>query len=505
MLKRYRVHLLIGLLAFACSQGWNRWNIDAMLHAQWAKYNVRDGHTLTATDDASYLSVVDHMLGDRPDLDQEPDRPDLRAPGYRIWYLMPRLVLGTPAALSVLTALQCLLYAFVVMLLWEVFLVHGIPTWARWLLILLFAIMPTFHGFLFHTITEGVTPALSLIVLCSALLAGRSRRWLWIGVITWSLLMVTRPALMWVGLALLPALWQQQRSVARIAAIVLLAFAPTALWWGNNMMKAGRYVGLHEVYRVDEPGINRPVHGAFWDLAKSWGARGEAFHPVMEYAFRAALEGDLREQYADAFVQLAPTGSLTSDEENGVRDAFARWQRFNHEQLAPALASAQRTIAFTTREEQAIIFSLQGITDQWRSEHPFHHHVRVPFGVLKGMVMHSNLNLFLFQGHLRGIPLMELLRWISAFLHAGLLLCVLLAVLIRTPAPVRWCALGACSYIGYLAYVQRGVEERYTLPVLFIAVACAAFVVQRFRKANFVPRPQPPPPRRVGTSRDQRI
>ena len=50
--------------------------------------------------------------------------------------------------------------------------------------VLLFAVMPTFHGFLFHTITEGVTPALSLVVLCSALLAQRSGRWLWVGLAT---------------------------------------------------------------------------------------------------------------------------------------------------------------------------------------------------------------------------------------------------------------------------------------------------------------------------------
>ena len=32
-----------------------------MLHAQWAKYNVREERTLTATDDASYLAVVDRV------------------------------------------------------------------------------------------------------------------------------------------------------------------------------------------------------------------------------------------------------------------------------------------------------------------------------------------------------------------------------------------------------------------------------------------------------------
>ncbi len=487
MPTRYRTHLLLGLLAFCSAQGWNRWNLHAMLAAPYAQYNVRAGRALMATDDASYLTAVDALLGDRPDKDRErlQHRTDLRAPGYRLWYLLPRLVLAPLPAISTLLVLQCLLYAAAVMLLWELLLTLAMAAWLRWVLVLLFAVMPTFQGFLFHTITEGVTPALSLVVLCSALLAQRSGRWLWVGLATWALLMVTRPALAWVGLALVPVLWARWRSVPRVAAACLLAFAPTAVWWVGNMLKEGRYVGLHPMYRADEPGITRPTHGAFWELAKSWGARGDAFHPVMEGAYRAALECDTAAVYSTPFVLLAPEGSLTPDEYLTVRNAFAAWQRFVCTELRPALASPSGTLATTTRTEQGILFTLENVTSDWRSDHPFHHHVRVPLGVLKQLVVHSNLNLFLFQQHLRGHPLMEVLRWTSAALHVLLLLCIPLAVVLRTPAPVRWCAAGACAYLFYLAYVQRGVEERYTLPVLFLGVVCAVFAAQRMTRPNF--------------------
>lgn len=486
MLTRYRNHLLLGLLAFACAQGWNRWNINAMLEAQYARYNVRDGRALTATDDASYLGEVDRLMGDRPDLDriQVQARPDLRPPGYRLWYLLPRLVLPPSPSLSVLITLQCLLYAFAVMLAWEVMLAYAIAAWLRWGLVLLFAVMPTFHGFLFHTITEGVTPALAVIVMSSALLAHRSARWLWVGTIAWSLLTVTRPALGWIGLALIPVLWQWSRSFVPFAATILLAMLPSGLWWLNNMWTTGHYVGLHAVYRVDEPGINRPVHGAFWELAKSWGARGDEFHPVMEDAFRAAMVCDTSHAFADRFVQLAPPGSLTAEQDIRIRDAFHRWQCFNCELLAPALLTEAGTIPITTRPEQGIIFSLEYVTDHWRNDHPFHHHVLVPVQVMKQLVLHSNLNLFLFQSELRGRWWMEALRWASALLHVALMACLLLAALFRTPLPLRSFASGASGYLFYLAYVQRGVEERYTLPVLFVAVLCAAFVVQRFKRPN---------------------
>lgn len=492
MFARYRTHLLLGLLAFACAQGWNRWNIHAMLAAPYAKYNVREGRTVTATDDASYLTPVDVFLGDRPDKDAERfhDRADLRAPGYRIWYLLPRLVMGPIPALSVLVILQCLLYACAVMLLWEVFLAHEIRTWLRIGIILLFAVMPTFHGFLFHTISEGVTPSLSLLVLCCALMAERSRsaRWLWTGIAIWSLLMVTRPALLWVGFALFPAMRAQWPSTLRMAAVCVLAFVPTGIWWVGNMVKTGDFVGLHPMYRADEPGITRPTHGAFWGLAKSWGARGEEFHPVMESAYRAALVCDTASTYANGYLALAPPGSLTAEQVSDIRTAFWKWQRFNCEQLAPAMASPVGTVPITTRAELDILITLDRVTEDWQTQHSLYYGVRVPMRVLKEITLHSNLNLYLFQEHLRGRPWMEALRWFSAAVHVALLLLVFLAASVRTPPSVRRCALFACLYIGYLAYVQRGVEERYTLPVLFIGVACAAFVLQRFTRPIFVPK-----------------
>lgn len=490
MLQRYRVHLLLGLLAIACAQGWNRWNIHAMLRDPLTAQQVRDGSSLMAVDDASYLQGVDALLGARPDLERATTdrRPDLRPPGYQVCYLLPRLFFAPRTAVKLLVLFQCLLYALAVALLWETLRTFEVHPIVRSALCILFATMPTFHGFLFHTLTEGVTPALSLAVLCGSLMAfaKRSMKWLLFAAALGAWLTLTRPALAWVCIALVPAAWPLWRSVPRTALLIVLVLAPTLIWWANNALKSGTLVSLHPVYRVDEPGINRPVHGAFWDLAKSWGARGDAFHAVMEPAFRAAMVCDTPTTFAAQFVQLAPPGTLTAEQEREVRTTFRSWQRFNCRELAPALSSEVGTLSSTSPSEQRVHASLVQLTSVWRAAHPLHHHVRVPLDVLQGLVAHSNLNLILFQRTLRGKPLMELLRWCSAVLHITLMLAVLFAALLHVPPPLRWCALGACAYIGYLAYVQRGVEERYTLPVLFIALACAAFVLQRFIRANFV-------------------
>lgn len=480
MWRRYRAHLLLFVLALAGAQGWNRWNIAVMLRSP-AAANVRDGGSLTAVDDASHLQWVERLLGNRPDLEQgiATRLPDLRPPGYGLWYLLLRAALPPRAAIHVLVLLQTLLFALAVALLHEALLRHGIAPAIRWPLLIALAVMPTFHGFLFHLLSEGVTPTLTLALLSCALLDARSegRRWLWAGLALWALLLLTRPVLGWAGAALLPGLARQGRW--RAAALIALAAAPLLGWWAANCIRAGHLVGLHPVYHAATPGINRPTHAAFWALAKSWGARGSHFHQAMERAFQAALRCDTSAAYARHYIALAPPSMLSGDQEARIREAFRRWQRFTCAELAPAIASPAGTIAFTTREEQGIIRSLSSVTSEWRAQHPFHHHVMVPLRVLKEMILHSNLNLWMFQHTWRGRPWMEALRWLSAGVHAAALAAAALAFLFPAPPPVRLISLGCLAYLLFLAYVQRGVEERYTLPVLFVGVACAAFMVGR--------------------------
>jgi len=239
MWKRFRTYGLIALLALLCAQGWNRVNIAAMQAHPFARHNVRDGRALLATDDASYLQGADKLLGARPDLEQgNVQGPSLRAPGYGSLYLLLRLALDPMPAISALIWLQCLLFAVAVVLLWETLLRCGIARRIRWPLVLLLAVMPTFHGFLFHTLTEGITPALSLTLLCCALLDASSmrRRWLFAGTAVWCVLMFTRPALLWMGIALLPGLLRL--GLARASLHVLLAAAPMLGWWAMNCVRA---------------------------------------------------------------------------------------------------------------------------------------------------------------------------------------------------------------------------------------------------------------------------
>ncbi|MEB2342368.1 MAG: hypothetical protein OZ932_10235 [Flavobacteriia bacterium] len=471
----------VWLLAMAFSWGWNELNIHMLREDPVHSVRVSAAGTLVSADDYSYLHPVEQWIAGMPS-----SGPVLRTPGYGIWYALSRALAPLPKALKVVALLQCALFAASVALFHHALAVQGFAGLGRWAWALLLAVVPMFHGFLFHTLTEGITPSLALAIWACTLCAhgDRGGRWTVIGAMLWAFLVLTRPVLIWVGLPLLVVTWQRAAPGRRWrlpAMLVLLACLPTAVFWVHNAVMNQGPISLHPVYSEDAQGLFRPTHKAFWELAKSWGIRGHEFHQVMVPAFDDAMAGRVDTARAEAFVRTAPAGHLTKAQAALIGTTFMQWQRFTRLRLAPAAAGMAPPLLGVQPEERAIIERLDGITAHYRRDHAFHYHVVVPFQVLWVLVGHSNLSMFVFQHPWRGNPLMEAFRWACAILHLALFCSLLVHLGLRTDVRCRALAFGALLYLGYLAYVQRGVEERYTLPVLFLAVGMAPMLMRTAR------------------------
>ncbi len=472
----YKPSLLFALLATVVAFAWNTWNLEVLRHTPGMGHLLREGTTIATADDPSYLRPVEDLLS--PSTDAAGARgPQLRTPGYGLWYLLARLVFPPAQALTVLKLFQCLLFGASVGLMHHVLLRYGPGAELVHGTAMTMAVLPMFQGFLFHTLTEAVTPALCIGIWAAAMMHAQQgqRGWLVVGTVLWSLLVLTRPVLVWAGLPLLFSAWTSSTAPLRTRRLVLvltLGLLPTGLWWMRNAVAANGPISLHPVYSADTPGLFRPTHQAFWDLAKSWGARGDQFHSAMVPAYEQALLGRIDTSAAAGFLATAPTGHLSGAEQRQVRELFLQWAVFTRDQLAPALHSPSGTLLGLQPEEERIINGVELMTANYHRAHPLHVHVVVPLQVLRVMVTHSNLNLFLFQHTYRGHWWMEVLRWCCAALHLLLFASVPFLLFIRRiPPPARAAAFGALIYLGYLAYVQRGVEERYTLPVLHLAMA----------------------------------
>lgn len=478
----YRPSLLFALLAAVVAFTWNTWNLEVLRRTPGLDHLLREGTTIATADDPSYLRPVEDLLSPSTDA-AGAQGPQLRTPGYGLWYLLARLVFPPPLALTALKLFQYLLFGVSVGLVHHVLLRYGLSVELAHGTVAVMAVLPMFPGFLFHTLTEGVTPALCIGVWAAAMCYAQQgqRGWLVAGAVLWSLLVLTRPVLVWAGLPLLLAAWTTSSGpirMKRLLLILTLGLLPTGLWWMRNAAAAGGPVSLHPVYSANAPGLFRPTHEAFWDLAKSWGARGDRFHSAMVPAFEQALIGRIDTSAAEAYLATAPAGHLSAREQQQVRALFLQWAAFTRDRQGPAARNVTTGLVGLQPEEQRIIQGVEEVTANYRRTHPFHVHVVVPLQVLRVMVAHSNLNLYMFQHTYRGHWWMEALRWFCAALHLLLFAALPLLVILRgVPPPARATALGALLYLGYLAYVQRGVEERYTLPVLHLAMALFPLLV----------------------------
>ena len=91
-----------------------------------------------------------------------------------------------------------------------------------------------------------------------------------------------------------------------------------------------------------------------------------------------------------------------------------------------------------------------------------------PAKVFKRMALHSNLSLFIFQDTNRGNLFVEGLRYFCFAIHSlcFILLVLRLFILKQTDWRLVLLLLISLFYVFYLSFFQRGIEERYTLPLL---------------------------------------
>ena len=96
------------------------------------------------------------------------------------------------------------------------------------------------------------------------------------------------------------------------------------------------------------------------------------------------------------------------------------------------------------------------------------YHVISPLKVFKTMAFHSNLSLYIFQQTYRGTWWMETMRYLFFTLHSLCFLVMIINLFNFKKEQLLFYGINitAFIYVFYLCYFQRGIEERYTLPIL---------------------------------------
>lgn len=439
--------------------------------------SLRFGVSVITSDDASYLASVENFLAGNGWRTNAVGDEGLvqRTPGYGLVYLMFRSWLAAPSAILSLVILQICLWTLAVAQLPRLILRFGFSEKISWVMAFFIGAFPAFSGFLGYTLTEGITPAL-VIFLISFLMEDRTRP-LPLGALLGFVFLV-RPALLPWLIPFVGILFFKGMKRSQLVAALVISLLPIGIWLGYTWSVTGQWQGLHPVYHTNATNLYRPIHGEIWSFEKMWGREGADFHrQMLSYWDAAELNETERRMLVEENINAFPESVVAELGKENLSEAY-----FKYTQVLVELKGKQMD------RETGLEIELRETFREFKSDfvkaNLFHSFIIVPAQVYGNLAFHSNLSLYLFQKPWRGLWIVEIFRVLSFVMHSLIfVLFLVVPVFNRKNRNLVLIWLACASYLVYLCFVQRGVEERYTLPYLVpMLILVAATINQICRR-----------------------
>jgi len=436
---------------------------------------LRNGETVITNDDLSYLRPAESFFQTGEWKDKMPGKISyfLRPPGYGILYYFC-LLLSKSHALLILKLFQVLLFTLSVYCLFKisVFIIKNDKI--ALIVSATYGITPFAMGFLSYSLTEGITPALVIFYLHFLIKAhtvySKEARNLHFTIASFifAYLFITRPVLGILGL-LLPVVivYTYKRWVKKMLIFGAIAVSFMAIWQARNYSITNQYVGLHPIYYQDHNSMYRPPLKAFWEFALGWNEDVTKVHSYMIPFWKNTLAGNTSITEVNKVVDQLPDFVTEHFERDKLVKVFQNYQQAILVQK-PYYEKSLPMPDYLIEDEQLAVKGFNELTSEFKQHFWFTYYVVAPLKVFKNMAFHSNLSMYIFQSTFRGNYIMEFFRLIFFSLH-GLCFIALLVnlILFRKLSALEYLIyLTAFIYVFYLCFFQRGIEERYTLPIL---------------------------------------
>jgi hypothetical protein len=466
------------------------------------KVELRENQTVITTDDGSYIKYFRIFVETGSIYRNEYEKYDsiIRLPGYGIFYGVTAKLFGVGRVLPVLKIFQLLFFGLSVYCLF--FIAVKVLTIRIFAVLAagVYGLLPFSMGFLYYTLTEAITPALLIFYIFFLFKASaqdsetKKQINYFIASLVFSYLFLTRPFLGIFGLAIPCFLYVDFFERKKLVLFLSHAFFYGAVsvslmlvWQARNYSLTGNISGLNPIYQNEMPGTFRKTHKAIWNLFKGWESKGDHFHETIVPLWESAIKGDTSKYRVDAVIARMPAEVVNFFGRNRLDAAFKNYQlstlfqkqNVEDHKLLPAELPAI---------EQTVIDTFSRMETEYKHHFWFRYHIVTPLKVFGNLTFHSNLSLYIFQKTYRGDFFMEALRLICFSIHVSVfLLCLLFIFFSKDIKLISLFALPVLFYIFYLVYIQRGIEERYTLPILPLVILSATFVLLKIinRKTLF--------------------
>lgn len=467
----------MALLALVSALAFNELNVSALEKEDPAK--LRNHATVRTADDESYLVPADNFYahGRWKTNGQTTQDYVFRTPGYGLVYLACKFVAGDHA-LYLLRYLQLLLYALGVLLLFRSLNMMAGRKVAIWLTVL-YSVLPITSGFVYYTLTEGVSPFLVSVFVYFLVRYYKKEKGLNLlyAAMALGLLLLVRPVFLFFSLFFVQEMFmpfyprKKNEGFLWPLIFMLVSFIPLGAWQMRNYLVTGKLISLHPVYLDDNRNIFRPSHQAMGRFFKCFTADGKVFHTCMNDLWDHAQWKDTEYVQVKKTMDMIPSWVKQDLDSLTLARAFSTYQ-YNSFWVKKYIETKENFSRLTVYHEATHVRQFKNFESTLVAKHPFYVYAIMPVKSLKQMVVHSNLSLHIFQHSWRGNVLMEIMRWVCLVLHVMLFLALPLLLLVKKDR-LTWSLLTLLViYIMYLVFFQVMNEERYLLPVMPMMILC---------------------------------
>ena len=413
------------------------------------------GHIRTA-DDASYAQPPLNWvsLGVWKDGSRGSSSFVQRPPGYGILFLAGHYF-SPSNPYFFMKCLQILGFFFSIILVFKLLMLFEVNN--KWVYIgsLIFALIPTFSGFLYHGITEGITPFFMLWAFYEWVVIFRKQGnvFRWIGANAF--LVLVRPQLLLLVLLFVGYLVFKRRF--KLAIVSMGIFVPFALWMVRTYVHTESF-SLHPIYSEDNYSYYRSPHYAMGELFKIWEFKSDRFHETIAF-----LQENQSQENLDRAISNVPRRYQSE-----VTDVLEEYQQICSLQRN---AMAQESFSKLIEEERLFCEKALRLQHNLISSNLLDAYVYTPFMSAKELFVNSHLHLTIFQEKYRGEFWMETLRWVSLLIVICSIMTVFAITFLLKIVPIElWLiCFGSVITVLYLIFVQRLNEERYLTPILPLA------------------------------------
>ena len=467
---------MLCLLSFFTSFTYSEINLQNL-----PKEKIRDQQTVITSDDISYLAPPQNFIKEGAWKENTLGKQSyfIRTPGYGIFYMACLKIASPSFVLLLLKILQHLLFSFSVY--WLFWITYSLVKKKNIALItaIFYGLSPFAIGFLSYTLTEGISPALVLLFIFLLVKASENKLlkqktiYYLLAALTYSYLLIVRAPMGFIGILLPIFLFKDYyktgifKLLIKLALFGSLAFSLMAIWQYRNYKITNRYVGLHAIYYADNNSIYRPSFQEFWNFVGGWAQEGHIAHSYMVPMWKAAVKGDNPSTYIQKALNTFPTEVIQYFGETRLTNVFKNYQiaTLNQKRYLDQRLPMPEEVH---PKEQQVIDEFKRLTKAYKKEFWLQYHLLSPLKVFKTMAFHSNLSLYIFQHTYSGNWFMELLRSIFFGIHSICFLGLIVSLLFWKKLDWKQNAIAVTVliYIFFLCYFQRGIEERYTLPIL---------------------------------------